>query len=69
MHNSLMILLYRIMTFFIFIGFLMMCQPFHQGAFSAGFPVLLVGVAGFIILDHFPKREEQQVGEQTSSRM
>ena len=66
MNNSLRILLYRIMTLFIFTGFLMMCQPFSQGAYSAGFPVLLVGVAGFMVLDHIPKAEESQVDEPIS---
>ncbi len=46
--------LYQITSLVIFIGFLMMCQPYSVTLFTIGFPVLLFGTVCFIILDHIP---------------
>lgn len=46
--------LYRIVSLIIFLGFLMLCQPFSFALYSFGFPVLLAGVVSFIVLDHLP---------------
>lgn len=48
---------YRLASLAIFAGVLMMCQPFSAVVFSYGFPVLLAGVIGFILLDHLPGEE------------
>lgn len=45
---------YRLATTLILIGFAMLCQPFVRALFAFGFPVLLVGVVLFMILDHVP---------------
>lgn len=47
---------YRLATALIAGGFLMLCQPMSQALFSAGFPILLVGVVLFLILDHIPEK-------------
>lgn len=52
--------LYKIASLIIFAGFLMMCQPFSFTLYSFGFPVLLFGAVGFMVLDHLP---EGQTGE------
>lgn len=51
---------YRIASGLIIIGFLMLCQPFTHDLFVIGFPVLLVGVILFMILDHIPERPPAQ---------
>lgn len=40
----------------------MLCQPFTHSLFVIGFPVLLAGVALFMVLDHVPdgKIEEEE---------
>lgn len=48
--------LYRIASGLIILGFLMLCQPFTHDLFVIGFPVLLIGVILFMILDHIPER-------------
>ena len=45
---------YRIASGLIRIGFAMLCQPFTHALFVLGFPVLLVGVLLFMVLDHVP---------------
>ena len=46
----------RIASGLIILGFLMLCQPFTHDLFVIGFPVLLIGVILFMILDHIPAR-------------
>ncbi|XWN34234.1 MAG: hypothetical protein ROR55_14680 [Devosia sp.] len=48
--------LYVLATGLILVGFAMLCQPLSQWLYSAGFPVLVVGVVAHIILDHVPRR-------------
>jgi hypothetical protein len=38
----------------ILLGFGMLCQPFTVALYSLGLPVLLAGVALFIVADHLP---------------
>lgn len=45
---------YRIANTLILGGFFLLCQPFTHDLFVVGFPVLLAGVALFLILDHVP---------------
>jgi hypothetical protein len=45
---------YRLASALILGGFAMLCQPFTHDLFVIGFPVLLAGVALFVILDHVP---------------
>lgn len=45
---------YRVASVLILGGFAMLCQPFVHSLFVIGFPVLLVGVVLFIVLDHVP---------------
>ncbi len=47
---------YRVSSTLILGGFAMLCQPFAQQLFVLGFPVLLVGVIAFMVLDHIPNR-------------
>lgn len=51
--------LYRAVSLMILAGFLMLCQPFSHAVFSVGFPLLLAGVVGFMVLDHLPARVTQ----------
>ncbi len=57
---------YRLASTLILGGFAMLCQPFTHDIFVLGFPVLLAGVALFMILDHVPdgkpKTEEDDRG-------
>ncbi len=52
--------LYRIASGLIIPGYLMLCQPFTHDLFVIGFPVLLIGVILFMILDHIPERPPAQ---------
>jgi hypothetical protein len=54
---------YRLVTAMIVAGFVMLCQPLSQTLFSTGFPVLMIGVIGFMILDHIP---EKQISEEVN---
>jgi len=45
---------YMVATGLILLGFVLLCQPFSQTLFSAGFPVLVLGVVLHLILDHWP---------------
>lgn len=47
---------YLVATGLILLGFVLLCQPFNQTLFSAGFPVLVLGVVLHMILDHWPIR-------------
>jgi len=47
---------YRVATALIAGGFLMLCQPLSVTLFSLGFPILMVGVILFLILDHIPEK-------------
>lgn len=47
---------YRLASLMIATGFVMLCQPFSHDLFRHGFPVLLVGVILFMVLDHIPER-------------
>ena len=47
---------YHVATTLILAGFAMLCQPFFKIMFSWGFPVLMVGVVVFMILDHIPPK-------------
>lgn len=55
-HNQVLTMAYRVAITLIVGGFLMLCQPFIQGLFSWGFPILMVGVILFMILDHVPEK-------------
>lgn len=46
--------LYRLATALIVMGVVMLCQPFLFIAHTAAFPVLLVGIMLFMVLDHLP---------------
>lgn len=54
---------YRYATTLILVGFVMLCQPFTHGLFMLGFPVLLVGVIMFMVLDHVPEKTPVEGGE------
>ena len=47
---------YRVATLLIIGGFAMPCQPYWMSLFALGFPVLMIGVVLFMILDHIPSR-------------
>ena len=49
--------LYVLATVLILVGFALLCQLFHAWLFSAGFPVLVAGLALHIVLDHIPRRQ------------
>lgn len=49
------VLFYRLATTLILGGFAMLCQPWSLMAFSAGFPVIVLGVVLHIVLDHWPE--------------
>jgi hypothetical protein len=54
--NKLLSSAYRVATLMIVAGFLMLCQPMSLVLFTYGFPVLLIGVILFMILDHIPEK-------------
>lgn len=49
--------LFTLVSGLIFVGVALMIQPFAFDLYTLGFPVLLAGIAGFILLDHIPARE------------
>ncbi len=49
---------YRAATILILLGVGMMCQPFAGIFYMLGFPVILAGVLGFVVLDHLPAPAE-----------
>jgi hypothetical protein len=46
--------LYFFATILIVVGIIMLCQPFLFAIHVSAFPVLLIGVALFMVLDHLP---------------
>jgi hypothetical protein len=46
--------LYTLATLLILAGIAMLCQPFFFFLHTFAFPVLLAGVALFMVLDHLP---------------
>ena len=46
--------LYTLATFLIITAVVMLCQPFSMFVHVCAFPVLLVGVVLFLVLDHLP---------------
>ncbi|MEQ8652942.1 MAG: hypothetical protein RIC87_10800 [Kiloniellales bacterium] len=48
--------LFTLLSTVIFLGVALMIQPFAFDLFTYGFPLLLVGIVGFIVLDHVPTR-------------
>ncbi len=61
LHSRLLTLLSTV----IFLGVALMIQPFAFDLFTYGFPLLLVGIVSFILLDHLPAKapegEDQDV--------
>jgi len=47
---------YAVASGLILLGVAMMCQPFTVALYSIGFPVILAGIAVFVVLDHRPDR-------------
>jgi uncharacterized membrane protein YadS len=47
--------LYTVATVLIVAGIAMLCQPFFFVVHASAFPVLLIGVVLFMILDHLPE--------------
>ena len=54
MSEKLLGLLFRVVAGMIFVGVGLMVQPFTFDLYPYGFPVLLAGIVGFIVLDHVP---------------
>jgi len=54
-------LLYVLANTLILGGFGMLCQPFFAALYSLGFPVIVVGVAIHIALDHVPRSGEEDI--------
>ncbi len=48
--------LFTLLSAVIFLAVAMMIQPFAFDLFTYGFPLLLVGIVGFILLDHVPTK-------------
>jgi hypothetical protein len=46
--------LYTLATVLIIAGLVMLCQPFSMFIHVCAFPVLIVGVILFLVLDHLP---------------
>ncbi len=51
--------LFALISALIFVAVALMIQPFAFDLFTYGFPLLLVGIGGFILLDHVPAREPE----------
>ena len=60
--------LYFFATILIVVGIIMLCQPFLFAIHVSAFPVLLTGVALFMILDHLPDVTNSGQDSDTSSR-
>ena len=39
----------------IFLGLILMCQPFSMKIYTVGFPTVLVGTIAYIVMDHLKK--------------
>ena len=48
-------ILYIVPSLLIFIGLILMCQPFSMKIYMFGFPTVLVGTIAYIIMDHLKK--------------
>ena len=48
-------ILYVVASLLIFIGLILMCQPFSMKIYTFGFPTVLVGTIAYIIMDHLKK--------------
>jgi hypothetical protein len=59
--------LYFFATILIVVGIIMLCQPFLFAIHASAFPVLLIGVALFMILDHLPDVTNRNQDADTSS--
>jgi hypothetical protein len=60
--------LYFLATILIIVGIIMLCQPFLFAIHVSAFPVLLIGVALFMILDHLPDVTSRNQDADTSAR-
>jgi hypothetical protein len=60
--------LYFLATILIVVGIIMLCQPFLFAIHVSAFPVLLIGVALFMILDHLPDVTSRNQDADTSAR-
>jgi hypothetical protein len=60
--------LYLLATILIVVGIIMLCQPFLFAIHVSAFPVLLIGVALFMILDHLPDVTSRNQDADTSAR-
>jgi len=49
--------IFTLVSSLIFVGVAMLIQPFAFDLYTFGFPLMLVGIAGFILLDHIPAKE------------
>ncbi len=54
--------LFTILSAIIFLSVALMIQPFDFDLFTYGFPLLLVGIGGFIVLDHVPASPPKETG-------
>ena len=46
---------YILASTLIFLGLIFMCQPFSMKIYTLGFPTVLMGTVGYIVLDHLKK--------------
>ena len=60
--------LYFFATILIVVGIIMLCQPFLFAIHVSAFPVLLIGVTLFMILDHLPDVASRNQDADTSAR-
>jgi hypothetical protein len=60
--------LYFFATILIVVGIIMLCQPFLFAIHVSAFPVLLIGVALFMVLDHLPDVTSRNQDADTSAR-
>ncbi len=51
--------LFAIISGLIFLAVALMIQPFDFDLFTYGFPLLLIGIVAFIVLDHVPTRASE----------
>jgi hypothetical protein len=53
--GKLLNLFYVVASLLIFVGLILMCQPFSMKIYMFGFPTVLVGTVAYIIMDHLKK--------------
>jgi hypothetical protein len=46
---------YVVASLLIFMGLILMCQPFSMKIYMVGFPTVLVGTIAYIVMDHLKK--------------